>query len=58
MFYGYNSSSNEYVPKETFNDPDRRVQANNMIVDAVNYTRYNDPDYYTKSKKLGQFNDE
>ena len=36
---------------------DRRVQANNMIVDAVDHIRNNDPDYYSKSK-IGQFKDE
>lgn len=56
-FYGYNSSSNEYIPKDTLNRIDRRVQANNMIVDAVNHVRSNDPDYYSKSK-IGQFKDE
>lgn len=56
-FYGYNSSSNEYIPKDTLSRIDRRVQANNMIVDAVNYVRDNDPDYYSKSK-IGQFKDE
>lgn len=56
-FYGYNSSSNEYIPKDMLSRIDRRVQANNMIVDAVNHVRSNDPDYYSKSK-IGQFKDE
>lgn len=56
-FYGYNSSSNEYIPKDMLSRIDRRVQANNMIVDAVDHVRNNDPDYYSKSK-IGQFKDE
>lgn len=53
-FYGYNSSSNEFETKDTFNDIARKVQANQMIVDAVEYARNTDPDYLERTQ-IGQW---
>ena len=53
-FYGYNSSSNQYVPKEQLNQIDRKVQANEQILQMINYAQETDPNYL-ENTQIGQF---
>ena len=53
-FYGYNSSSDQYVPKEQLSQIDRKVIANEQILQMLNNAQETDPNYW-ENTQIGQF---